>query len=305
MSIQVDTNLAFLQTRLGISVEKFNEKYSNKSVTEIIKEEAESGNQLAIALASQLLNDVNLVMEVFSLADPENRLAIMKEMTDEQLNKFLPEMEKEDLLQGLKFFTQDKLLKMLQSVEPQDMVKIILEQFSKEEVFRLLPEDQLDKLLTDTSMDKNNLIEHMKSIPPIYLLQIIESVTGEEVEDTDSGSLIKQLREFNPLQFKEALLNLQSTPKQQLVLSLSKEHQDYMESIDANAYTHLMQTYKDKSENIEAMRILQKDTITNMIKELPEDLLSMVIVQMDVARFAEILMKKNPDVMAQIIAGEV
>ena len=98
MSIQVDTNLAYLQNKLGISAQIFTEKYQNKSVTEIIKEEAENGNQLAIALASELLNNVRLVMEIFGLANSENRLEIMSEMTDEQLNKFLPEMDKNDLV---------------------------------------------------------------------------------------------------------------------------------------------------------------------------------------------------------------
>ena len=51
--------------------------------------------------------------------------------------------------------------------------------------------------------------------------------------------------------------------------------------------------------------VLEQENITEMIKELPEDLLSMVIVQMDKDKFAEVLMKKNPEVMAQIIAGTV
>lgn len=305
MSIQVDTNLAYIQNKLGISAEIFTEKYANKSVTEIIQEEAESGNQKAIALASELLNNINLVMEIFSLANPENRLEIMSEMTDEQLNKFLPEMEKSDLAYGLNYFTQDKLLKMLETVESKDLVKVVLELFSKEEVMRLLPEEQLDKLLTSTEMDKGKLLEHLKSIPPEYLSQMIESITGEEVEDSDQLDMINTLRDFNPLEFKDSLINMQSTPKQQLVLSLSKEHPEYMELFDAHAYTNMMSTYKDKSEVVTAMNVLEQENITEMIKELPEDLLSMVIAQMDTDKFAEVLMKKNPEVMAQIIAGTV
>lgn len=273
------------------------------SVSDVIKEEARNGNQLAIALASELLNDYNLVREIFSLANPENRLEIMSEMTDEQLNKFLPEMEKTDLVQGLNFFTQDKLLKMLEGVEPEYLVKVVLEMFSKEEVMRLLPEDQLDKLLTSTEMDKGKLLQHLKSIPPEYLSQMIESVTGEEVEDTNQLDMIKTLGDFNPHEFKDALINMQSTPKQQLVLSLSKEHPEYMELFDAHAYTNMINTYKDKSEVVKAMNVLEEDNIEEMIKELPEDLLSLVIAQMDVDKFSEILMKENPEVMAQIIAG--
>ena len=303
MSIQVDTNLAYIQNILGISAAKYSEKYANMSVSDVIKEEARNGNQLAIALASELLNDYNLVREIFSLANPENRLEIMSEMTDEQLNKFLPEMEKTDLVQGLNFFTQDKLLKMLEGVEQEYLVKVVLEMFSKEEVMRLLPEDQLDKLLTSTEMDKGKLLQHLKSIPPEYLSQMIESVTGEEVEDTNQLDMIKTLGDFNPHEFKDALINMQSTPKQQLVLSLSKEHPEYMELFDAHAYTNMINTYKDKSEVVKAMNVLEEDNIEEMIKELPEDLLSLVIAQMDVDKFSEILMKENPEVMAQIIAG--
>lgn len=305
MSIQVDTNLAYLQNKLGISAQIFAEKYQNKSVTEIIKEEAENGNQLAIALASELLNNVRLVMEIFGLANSENRLEIMSEMTDEQLNKFLPEMDKNDLVQGLNFFTQDKLLKMLEHVESEDLVNVVLELFSKEEVMRLLPEDQLDKLLQSTELDKNKLLVHIKSLPPVYLAQMIENVTGNEVEDTDQLNMIKTLDGFNPLDFKDALVSLQSTPKQELVLSLSKEHPELMQLFDPHSYTKMMNTYKDKSEVVKAMNVLEQDNITDMIKELPEDLLSIVIAQMDVDKFAEVLMKKNPEVMAQIIAGTV
>lgn len=304
MSIQVDTNLSFITQRLGISQEVYAEKYANKSVTEVIQEEAENGNQMAIALANELLNNVNLVMELFSLANPENRLEIMSEMTDDQLQKFLPEMDKKDLVQGLNYFTQDKLLKMLEHVESEELSKVVLTMFSKEEIMRLLPEEQLDKLLQSTDMDKNNILNHIKSLPPAYVSQMIESITGEDVEDTNIINMIKTLEGFGPLEFKDALVNLQSSPKQQLVLSLTQEHPEYFQLFDAHAYTNMINTHKDKSEVVTAMNVLEQENIMNMIKELPEDLLAIVITQMDKDKFAEILMKENPEVMAQIIAGQ-
>lgn len=304
MSIQVDTNLAFITQKLGISQEIYAEKYANKSVSEVIQEEAENGNQMAIALANELLNNVNLVMELFSLANPENRLEIMSEMTDDQLQKFLPEMDKKDLVQGLNYFTQDKLLKMLEGVESEELVKVVLEMFSKAEIMRLLPEEQLDKLLQSTEMDKNNILNHIKSLPPAYVSQMIESVTGEEVEDTNMISMIKTLEGLGPLDFKDALINLQSSPKQQLVLSLTQEHPEYLQLFDAHSYANMMSTYKDKSEVVTAMNVLEQENITKMIEELPEDLLAIVITQMDKDKFAEILMKENPEVMAQIIASQ-
>ena len=193
---------------------------------------------------------------------------------------------------------------MLEHVESAELVKVVMEMFSKEEIMRLLPEEQLDKLLQSTEMDKNNLLNHVKSIPTAYISQMIESVTGEELENTDLTNMIKTLEHMGPLEFKDALVNMQSSPKQQLVLSLTQEHPEYLQLFDAHAYANMMSTYKDKSEVVTAMNVLEQKNISNMIKELPEDLLSIVITQMDKDKFAEILMKENPEVMAKIIAGQ-
>ena len=72
-------------------------------------------------------------------------------MDDKQLEGLLPLMEKNDLVQGLNYFTQDKLLKLLEELPPEQLVKTVLELFSQEEVIQFMPEDQLDKLLTSSS----------------------------------------------------------------------------------------------------------------------------------------------------------
>jgi len=41
--------------------------------------------------------------------------------------------------------------------------------------------------------------------------------------------------------------------------------------------------------------------VEKMIKELPNDLLSIVITQIDTEKFAEILMNEFPEVMARIV----
>ena len=127
--IVVDTNLTFLQRKLGISEEVYFKKYLNKSVTEIIKEEAESGNELAVKLAYEMTNNVEFVKELFSLADMGNRFEILKEMNEEQLMMFLEIMDKDDLQEGL---------------DPEFLVKVVLEQFSKEQIMKLVPEKELD-----------------------------------------------------------------------------------------------------------------------------------------------------------------
>ncbi len=301
MSLVIDSNLEYLQNILHISKVTFEEKYANMSVDEIIEAEAASGNQQAIELAQELTTNTSLVMELFDLADTNNKYMILRELTAQQLEVFLPEMEEKDLLQGLFFFTQDKLMKMLEELPAEQLVNTAFELFSQEEIVQLMPEEQLDKFLTSTDIDKNKILKHMQSIPPEYVAQVLEQITGESHENMDSIDLSKEFGELNPLEYQDALKAFQPTQKQQLVLSLGKEHEEWFQLFDAHAYTTIMNREKQQPEVVKAMSVIEPEYIQNMITELPNDLLSLVITQMDTEKFAEILMDEFPEVIAEII----
>ena len=301
MSIVIDTDMTYLQTKLNISSTKFEEQYSTMSVDEILMAEASQGNQAAIQLANELLTNVNLVMELFNLANAENKYEILSEMTAQQLQAFLPEMEEKDLVQGLNFFSEDKLMTLLEEVPSEQLVNVVFEMFAKEEVVQLLPEDQLDKFLTSTELDKDKILEHMQSIPEEYLQQVLENVTGEAAEGQNNIDLVKQIGTLNPLEFDDALTGFEPTQKQQLVLSLGKEHEELFQLFDASAYTNMIQTNKEKPDMIKGMEVLEQEELVNMNSELPNDLLSIVITQIDTEKFTEILMEKMPEMIAEFI----
>ena len=301
MSLVIDSNLEYLQNILHISKVTFEEKYANMSVDEIIEAEAAQGNQQAIELAQELTTNTSLVMELFDLADTNNKYMILREMSAQQLQTFLPEMEESDLLQGLYFFTEDKLMKMLEALPAEQLVNTVFQMFSKEEIVQLLPEEQLDKFLTSHDIDKNKILKHMQSIPEEYVAQVLEQITGEAQEGQDSIDLAKKFGELNPLEYQDALKAFQPTQKQQLVLSLGKEHEEWFQLFDADAYTKVINREKQQPEVVKAMSVIDPEYIQNMITELPNDLLSIVITQIDAKVFADTLIKENPELLAQII----
>lgn len=301
MSLVIDSNLEYLQNILHISKVTFEEKYANMSVDEIIEAEAAQGNQQAIEVAQELTTNTSLVMELFDLADTNNKYMILREMSAQQLQTFLPEMEESDLLQGLYFFTEDKLMKMLEALPAEQLVNTVFQMFSKEEIVQLLPEEQLDKFLTSHDIDKNKILKHMQSIPEEYVAQVLEQITGEAQEGQDSIDLAKKFGELNPLEYQDALKAFQPTQKQQLVLSLGKEHEEWFQLFDADAYTKVINREKQQPEVVKAMSVIDPEYIQNMITELPNDLLSIVITQIDTEKFADILMNQFPEVMAEII----
>ena len=302
MSLTIDANLRFLQSKLKFSSDKL-QKYQGMSTEEILKAEAASGNQLAVELAQEIMTNSEFLIELFQLADPKNKFAILMNFSESELKELLPLLEKDDLLQGLMYFTQDKLLKMLEDIPAEQLVNTVLQMFSKEEIIELIPEKQLDKLLSGNEIDKNKMLEHLKSIPPEYLAQMIESVTGEECQGKDSYDMVKQIGNFNPLEYKDALLSLQHTQKQKLVLGLIKEDPKLMQLFDPSAYTNIINQQKQKPEIVEAMHVIEEEEMAKMIQQLPKDLMSMVLTQMDTETFAEEFMMKNPELLAKLLGG--
>lgn len=300
--IVVDTDLTTLMQKLNIPSAKMQE-YAMMSVSDIVEAEAAQGNEAAVAYARELFTNPDQLVKIFKLADPRNKLEILSEMTAQQLAVFLPEMEEADLTEGLKYFTQEKLLKMLQSIPPEQLVLTVFELFSEEEIIEYLPEEQLDKFLTDSSMDKEKIFDHMEDIPPEFIAQMIETITGKPLEDgINQKEMLEQVRGFNPLEFKNALLSLQPVAKQQLTLGLAKKDKDLYQLFDASAYTNMINTYKQQPELVKAMDVIEEEHKIKMLKELPNDLLSVVVTQIDARDFADILINKCPEILAQIIA---
>lgn len=301
--IVLDTDLNTLLNKLNITRTKMAEMYSMMSVDEIVEAEAAQGNQAAVEYATELFTNVDTLVEIFKLADPNNKFLILSTMNAEKLHEFLPLMEEKDILQGFYFFTEDKLLAMMEELPPEQLVQTVFQMFSEEEVIQLMPNEELDKFLTSTDVDKENVLKHLQSIPPEYLAQIIEGVTGNECQNMDNIDMVKQIGNFNPLQYKDALTSMQPTQKQQLTLNLAHEHQDLYQLFSPDAYTNIIHAQKQKPDVIKALDVIEPEEKMKMIKELPNDLLSIVITQIDAKDFADTLINKFPDVLAEIIAG--
>ena len=86
----------------------------------------------------------------------------MKEMTSSQLEKLVPMLEEDDLIQGLQYFTQDSLLDMLKDIPKEELLKAVFQMFSESEVVEHMPERELDRLLTSFEMDKEMLLQNLK-----------------------------------------------------------------------------------------------------------------------------------------------
>ena len=302
MSLAISSTLEYLQMRLGISEAKM-QIYADKSLEQILDAEAAQGNQAAIQMAADMFSDPNQLVELFQLADPENKLVIMQSMTSAQLEKLVPMLETDDLVEGLQFFTQDSLMDLLKEIPKEELVKTVFQMFSEQQIIENMPDKQLDKLLTSTDMDKEMLLQNLKSIPEMYLQQILESVTGEESKESNANDLVNQIGRLGDMQYKHAIMNLQPTQKQELTLSLTSREPKLYEKFDTDAYTHIIAREREKDEIVKSFGVIKPEYLQKMIDKLPQDILAVVTTQIDTDKFADSLINKFPEVLAKLIAG--
>ena len=167
----------------------------------------------------------------------------------------------------------------------------------------MMPEKQLDKVLTGTDMDKGLVLKNLKSIPEIYLRQMIESITGKETEETNSAELINTISQFGDLDYKNALRNLDVTQKRNLTLLITSTDNKYYLNFDADAYTHMIARDREKEDTVKAMGVIKTEYLEKMLTNLPPDLLQVVCTQIDTEKFADALITKYPELLAKLIAG--
>ena len=301
MSIVINADLEYLKSKLNIPESRM-ATYQAKTVDEILKSEAAAGNQEAIKLAADMFTNVSQLIELFQLADPQNKLVILQQMDSSQLEKLVPMLEQDDLLQGLHYFTQDNLLDLLKEIPKEELLKTVFELFSQTQIIEYLPEKELDGLLTNIDLDKGLLLQNLRFIPDMYLQQILESVTGEEAQGS-SSQLILQISQLGDQDYKNALMNFQPAQKKDLTYALVNQENKLFEKFSTDSYTYMINRERDKNELIKAMHVIKPEHLHNMINELPQDLLSVVTTQIDTEKFADALINQFPELLAQFVAG--
>ena len=301
MSLMIESTLEYLKVRLGLSPSEL-EFYKEKSIQEILEAEAAQGNQAAIQLAADMFTNASILIELFQLADPKNKLVILNTMTSAQLEKLIPLLEQDDLVQGLRYFTMDSLMTMLQKIPKEELLKVVFEMFSERQVIELMPEEQLDKVLTGVDMDKDLLLKNLQSLPEMYLQQILESVTGKEAEG-NARDLVVQISQLGDLAYKNAIRALEPEQKRQLTLMITSSDNKYYKNFDSDAYTHMISREREKEDTVKAMGRIKPEYLHKMMEYLPKDILSVVITQIDTEKFAQALITKFPELLAKFVAG--
>lgn len=298
--IIIDADIYSLANRFGIAQNKFTQ-YANKSIDEIIEAEAAQGNSRAAKFSGEVLNDTAALVKLFKLSNVENKFAILQNLSEHQLEELLPLLEKQDLIIGLNYFDKDKLLELIGRLPAEQLVKYVLEMFPSKEIMKLMPVESMNKFLALPELDKSLVLKHLQQLKPEFLAQAIESVTGKPAKGLNSQELVKEIAALPQQKYKEALVNISEDQKRKFILLMIEEKPKLLEKFPAEGFVKILNE-KEKPDLIKAAKVIKSEFLVEMLKELPKDLLAVIVTQIDPKLFAEVLIKSYPNILKEIIS---
>ena len=292
MSLVIDANMKLFAERMHISSSRMINDYGLSTVDEIIEAEAEKGNTHAIDYAREFYHSPEKLIKLFKLTDVENKFRILRHMPDFVRMRVLPMLDQEDLVMGLYFFTQDKLLEMMLNIDIQEVVNVVKEAFPIEQIIMMYTEDDLAAFFGNKDLDKELVVEQMKLLPPDVMQKFIEGVTGQPPENTNAEELINSIGSLPEDKFHKFMAGIDPDVQRQLTFQIFKEEPDYMTLFSNQTYTNMLSTMM-KPDMVKPMIMLDKDTLVNIVSKLPDELMAIVASQVDTYKFAKFLQHGN------------
>lgn len=296
MPIVLDVNMKLFADRMNITSSRMIQDYGLKTVDEIIEAEAAQGNTQAINYAREMYNSPAKLIKIFKLADVENKFVILHNMDDRTRQMVLPMLDSEDLVMGLYFFTQDKLLEMLKEVDIEELVRVVLGAFPLEDIVMMFTEDDLAAFFQNEELEKYDVINQLKSMPPEVMIKFVEGVTGQPSDQTNPMDLINMIEQMPLDQYRDFMSAIDPYVQRQLTFQLTMQKPDYLQLFESETYINMLSTLM-KPEMIKPMINLNKESLVNMISILPDDLMAIVAAQVDTKDFAEFLLDDRLDLL--------
>ena len=300
--ITIDTNLFALQSRLNITSERM-ANYANKTVDEIIEAEKAQGNTKAAQLEKQLASDPNTLIKTYQLDNPGNKFNILQQIPSQKQPELLELLEDDDLRMGLNFFSQEQLLKLVEEYAPiEEVVNAALMSFPLKDIMEMMPDKELNNFIINKDLDPEFLKKNLAMMDPEVIAAMIETATGEPVFEEDPKKLMTMLYDLDDDTYQEALIAMNPYAKRLMVINMYQQDDEVLQLFPAESYTAMLGTL-EKEEMMPSMAALQTESLIGIDSELPPDLMSIVLTQIDPKDFAKVLIQKYPNLLTQIVAA--
>ncbi len=296
--IELQVDFSLLNKFFGIPPQKV-QQYANMNFEEIMEAEAEQGNSKAEEY-KKILSDPDKLLEIFKLSNVENKLIILQNMSESDVDNLLIYLTPEQLSMGLNFFTDEKIMSMCQELPTETLSNMVLEKFNVVDILSLMEEDSMDKFIKQPDIERRYAQSYFEGMDQKSLEKIMINSLGSEYEGKTKGEYLTNLEKMEDDDYQRFLLSLERNNKIGLINGIIDQDNKLLYLIDNKDISRPMELLM-KEDKIKMMGNLEQEFLIPMIKELPENLTQIVMTQIDPRDFADVMAEDFKDILSKVV----
>lgn len=296
--IELNVDFSLLYKYFGIAPSSL-VQYASKDIDEIMKIEAANGNEKAKEY-KQILSNPDKLLEIFKLANVENRYVILQNMSEDDLDKILPYLSQEQLAMGLNFFTDEKIMTLVQALPQEELVVMIFENFTIEDVLEFMDDNTMDEFLKQPDVDRKYAQKYFESMDYETLQKIMIQQFGNEYKEKGQNEYLKEIEAMDDTAFMNFITSFKREDKMALIAGIAAQDTDLLLLFNAKDLIKPMELLV-KDDKIKMMEKLDPKFLVPMIQELPMDLTQIVLTQIDPNVFSKILAQDFQDILSSVV----
>ena len=255
------------------------------------------------ALLQKLLEEPEKLAQILKLEDPQNRYLIIQQFNEEDLVKLLPFLTSEQLAFGLQYFTVAGLNELLINLPKEQMIFLLLQHFTMEDVVPFMQVNEMDEFLESTHLEKKDVMEYFKGLEYEKFQALMVNQFGYDFKNKSKDEYLAYIENMEDRDYQRFLLGMQTEEKMEMITGLCEINPDYYYEFDNSILARPMIINMEKEDIIKTMTTLDPEFLVPMIEELPKDLIQVVATQIDPTDFSEILSREFPDMIMEMLAG--
>ncbi len=241
------------------------------------------------------------IIQALNVANPSNRLAILKLFNHEDMVKLLHLMEKNDLLLGLKFFDRKSLLKFVMHLPKEQLVKMLKVFYTNEEILKFMSIKAVSEFLGSSKIKPTALFKAFEELPVDMLAKILEGATWEKVGNKSKNNLLKKLYQLPQELIVEGMRSLPHQERLEIVSKLVDKDESLLMEFQKKDLMRPIFNWQ-KTRIIESMQVLDDKLIIDMLSKLPQNHLSKVLTLLDPEKFVQALVNFHSNLLLSLAA---
>ncbi len=246
------------------------------------------------------LQDAREILKLLDLS--KNGLMILKLLHRRDWLRIMSQMPKETLLRGLRFFSRDKLLRMVWFLPMEIHVKLLLKMFGLKRLVEKMRMPEMIHMLKSQKLPMRILANRLMTLDRKFLLMLMGKITGQNMDNLTKREMLPMLQRMKKGQVLEGLKFLPYKAMHPLMMHVFKKQPELLmrmsDAFLANVYQRVTMP-----QLLRASVVFPKGTLLKLLEQLSDDFLVMVPAMADEGMLAGMLLSEHSDVLLSLGAS--